>query len=155
VNQGLRGRAIVEYFSKHFNVPESELPKPNRFLAQFKIWGFPPPRQQRSQEEETKLVARVREMFSLNYDVQDIQKTLNDEGWQLDDYRFRVLRKKYGLLKRSGANYAPLVEGSKKRKQVRIILNLNCPFYDRVRTIHSRVTSHGWTSIFSKNHIYA
>lgn len=66
-----------------------------------------------SDEEEARLVARTKELFNQNVLATQIQKTLNEEGWDLDDYHFRVFRKKHGMLLRNENGFKPV----KKRKR--------------------------------------
>jgi hypothetical protein len=112
----LSGNQIVQHFVEHFKLPESDLPTSNQFYRQFKLWGFPPRRPFLTPEQEAKLVGRIRELYNQNLQVQDIQDKVNEEGWELDNYHFRALRKKYGLMKRNLAGYQPYETG-KKRKQ--------------------------------------
>ena len=117
VEDKLSGTQIVKYFAKHFHIAESELPASDQFHQRFRKWGFPRRREPRDQEEEARLVARTRDLFNQNMLSAEIQKTLNDEGWDMDDYHFRVMRKKHGMLLRNSNGFQPGTESLKKRRR--------------------------------------
>ena len=101
VEQKLPVAQVIEYFANHFKVPPSELPANREFHRQFKKWGFPDRVRKLNPDEELTLKERIRELFKQNIPAKEILDTLNDEGWELDNYRFKALRKRLGLLYRS------------------------------------------------------
>ena len=117
VEQGLNTPEIIQHFAKHFNLPESELPPPKHFQRRFKQWGFPARLKRLSAETEAAVVERTKELFVQNLPAWQILEKLREEGWDLDEYHLRNLRKKHGLLLRVGADgYQPGTE-SRKRKR--------------------------------------
>ena len=101
VEQKLPVSQVIEYFANHFKVPESELPASREFHRQFKKWDFPDRVRKLNPDEELTLKERVRELFKQNIPANEILERLNDEGWELDNYRFKALRRRLGLLYRS------------------------------------------------------
>ena len=116
VEERLSATQIVKYFAKHFNIPESELPDRNQFHNHFRQWGFPRRRERMPPETEQRLLARTRELFNQNLLVKDIQKTLNDEGWDMDNYHFRTFRKKHGMRMRGALAYRPEIKPTRIQK---------------------------------------
>ncbi|KAK5170912.1 uncharacterized protein LTR77_004056 [Saxophila tyrrhenica] len=112
----LSGNQIVDWFANHFNIPKSELPPSNQFHRKFKQWGFPSRRAQLSAEQEEKLLARIKDLFNKNLPAKKIQGTVNEEGWDLDDYHFLRFRKKHGLMLRGEQAFQSLPPREKKRK---------------------------------------
>lgn len=112
VEQKLPAPKIVEYFANHFKLPESELPAARDFQRQFKKWDFPDRIRKLNPDEEVTLKERMRELFKLNIRAEEIFEKLNEEGWDLDDYRFNSLRKRFGVMYRAvdksyGSNATP------------------------------------------------
>lgn len=62
------------------------------------------------------MLARIKELYDQNLSSKEIQDTLNDDGWELDDYRFNSLRRRNGVLMRGKLGYKPHPEKQKKRK---------------------------------------
>ena len=117
VEEKLSGQEVVRHFAKHFNLPESELPTAKQFNKRFKVWGFPDRIRRLNPETEPRLVERTTELFKQNLQAQQILEKLNDEGWELDAYHFRVLRKKHGLIFRAlGEGYQPTPRTTKRKR---------------------------------------
>lgn len=117
VEEKLSAAEVVKYFAKHFDIPESELPPSRQFNRRFKQWGFPDRVRRLNRDTEPELAERTKELFKQNFQAWQILEKLNDEGWDLDAYHFRVLRKKHGLMFRAlGEGYQPEPK-IKKRKR--------------------------------------
>ncbi|KAF2483405.1 hypothetical protein BDY17DRAFT_238157, partial [Neohortaea acidophila] len=108
---------IVKWFAEHFKLPESEVPSVSQFHQKFRNWNFPGRRDKWTEEEYEKLTARTKELFEHYVTAGDIQKTLKEEGWDLNDYDFRALRKKNGMLMRSMNGYKPLPSNKRPRTE--------------------------------------
>jgi hypothetical protein len=105
---------ISQYFQDHFNVTAADLPCRRGFLRQFHAWGFRPQKKKLSPEEQTAVLARMKELWQNNVSQKDIKHTLGEEGWELRDYDFGKLWRQNGLTLRSDSGYKPLTTGEKK-----------------------------------------
>ena len=116
VEQKLPASEIVTHFANHFNLPESELPPTRAFHKRFKQWGFPVRVRKIDKETEPELAERTKELFRQNFQAQQILEKLNDEGWDLNVYHFRTLRRKHGLMFRAQEGYQPAPSGKKRKR---------------------------------------
>lgn len=69
-----------------------------------------------SKEDEAAIVARTKELFSQNRRGTEIQKILSEEGWDVDDYHFRELRRKHDMLLRDAAPFGTTPKGEKRKR---------------------------------------
>ena len=106
VEQKLPCPKIVEYFADHFKLPESELPAARDFQRQFRKWSFPERIRKLNPDEEFTLKERMRELFKENLRADGILEKLNEEGWELDEYRFNVFRRRFGFTYRTATGDA-------------------------------------------------
>jgi len=115
VEDKLSGTEIVQWFSDHLGIPKSELPNSHQFHHYFRKWGFPLRRESMPAQDEERLLARAKELWSGYATIAKIQETLNEEGWEMDNYKFRVFRRKHGMLNRHERGYKPKSTGAKRK----------------------------------------